>query len=84
VYTINLISIPFVLFIAWAKGRGLIRWALIAYLFGFWSLILLFLVKNLPIKLYQTPQFLKDVVTARAFEKRLKKIKYPLDLQKEI
>ena len=83
-YTINLISIPVVLFIAWAKGRGLIRWALIAYLFGFWSLILLFLVKNRPIKLYQIPQTLKDLVTARAFKRELKEVKYPLDLQKDI
>ena len=35
-YTINLVSIPFVVFFAWAKGRGLLRWAVMAYLFGFW------------------------------------------------
>ena len=83
-YTINLISIPFVLLIAWAKGRGLIRWAFMAYIFGFWSILVLFLVKNRPIKLYQIPQRLKDLVTARAFKKELKEVKYPLDLQKDI
>lgn len=83
-YTINLISIPFVLFIAWAKGRGLIRWALMAYIFGFWSLIVLFLVKNRPVKLYQIPQPLKDLLTARTFKRELKEVKYPLDLQKDI
>ncbi len=83
-YTINLISIPFVLLIAWAKGRGLIRWAFMAYIFGFWSILVLFLVKNRPIKLYQIPQPLKDLVTARAFKRELKEVEYPLDLQKEI
>jgi hypothetical protein len=83
-YTLNLISIPFVLLIAWAKGRGLIRWAFMAYIFGFWSILVLFLVKNRPIKLYQIPQSLKDLVTARAFKKELKEVKYPLDLQKDI
>jgi len=83
-YTLNLISIPFVLLIAWAKGRGLIRWAFMAYIFGFWSILVLFLVKNRPIKLYQIPQPLKDLVTARAFKRELKEVKYPLDLQKDI
>ena len=83
-YTINLISIPFVLLIAWAKGRGLIRWAFMAYIFGFWSILVLFLVKNRPIKLYQIPQSLKDLVTARAFKRELKEVEYPLDLQKDI
>jgi hypothetical protein len=83
-YTINLISIPFVLLIAWAKGRGLIRWAFMAYIFGFWSILVLFLVKNRPIKLYQIPQPLKDLVTARAFKRELKEVEYPLDLQKDI
>ena len=83
-YTINLISIPFVLIIAWAKGRGLILWALMAYIFGFWSILVLFLVKNRPIKLYQIPQPLKDLVTARAFKRELRVVKYPLDLQKDI
>ena len=83
-YTINLISIPFALFIAWAKGRGLIRWALMAYIFGFWSVIVLFLVKNRPVKLYQIPQPLKDLLTARTFKRELKEVKYPLDLQKDI
>jgi hypothetical protein len=83
-YTINLISIPFVLLIAWAKGRGLIRWAFMAYIFGFWSILVLFLVKNRPIKLYQIPQTLKDLVTARALKRELKEVKYPLDLQKDI
>ena len=83
-YTINLISIPFVLLIAWAKGRGLIRWAFMAYMFGFWSILVLFLVKNRPIKLYQIPQPLKDLVTARIFKRELKEVKYPLDLQKDI
>ena len=67
-------------FFAWAKGRGLLRWALIAYLFGFYSFILLF-VKTKPIKIYEIPQYLKNVITARGFKNKLKDIKYPSDLQ---
>lgn len=81
---INLISIPFVVFFAWAKGRGLIRWALISCVIGFWSLLLLLFVKTKPIKIYQIPQQLKDIVTARSFKKQLNEIKYPVDLQKDI
>jgi hypothetical protein len=62
-YTINLVSIPFVVFFAWAKGRGLLRWAVMAYLFGFYSFIFLLFVKTKPIKIYEIPQYLKDLIT---------------------
>ncbi len=75
-YTINLVSIPFVVFFAWAKGRGLLRWAVMAYLFGFWSFIFLLFVKTKPIKIYEVPQYLKDLITARGFKNKLKEIKY--------
>jgi hypothetical protein len=42
---INLIAIPFVLLLAWAKGRGLLRWAIMAYIFGFWSFVPLLLAR---------------------------------------
>jgi hypothetical protein len=80
-YTINLVSIPFVVFFAWAKGRGLLRWAVMAYLFGFWSFTFLLFVKTKPIKIYEVPQYLKDLITARGFKNKLKEIKYPSDLQ---
>ena len=79
-YTINLVSIPFVVFFAWAKGRGLLRWAVMAYLFGFWSFIFLLFVKTKPIKIYEVPQYLKDSITARGFKNKLKDIKFPSDL----
>ena len=80
----NLISIPFVLFFAWAKGRGLIRWLLIAYLLGFWSLIPLLIVKTRPVKLYKVPRSFTEFITARNFKKQLKEIRYPTDIQKEV
>ena len=81
---INLISIPFVLFFAWAKGRGLIRWLLIAYLFGFWSFIPLLIVKTRPVKLYKIPQSFTEFITARNFKKQLKEVRYPTDIQREV
>ena len=83
-YTINLISIPFVVFFAWAKGHRLLRWAVMAYLFGFWSFIFLLFVRTKPIKIYESPQYLKDLITARGFKKQLKEIDYPIDLQGEV
>ncbi len=80
----NLISIPFVLFFAWAKGRGLIRWFLIAYLLGFWSLIPLLIVKTRPVKLYKIPRSFTEFVTARNFKKQLKEVRYPTDIQREV
>jgi hypothetical protein len=62
---LNLISIPFVLFFAWAKGQGLIKWLLIAYLLGFWSFILLLLVKTRPVKLYKIPKPFCEFITTR-------------------
>jgi hypothetical protein len=79
-YTINLISIPFVVLFAGAKGHRLLRWAVISYLFGFWSFIFLLFVKTKPIKIYESPQYLKDLITARGFKNKLKDIKYPSDL----
>jgi len=81
---LNLISIPFVLFFAWAKGRGLIRWLLIAYLLGFWSLIPLLIVKTRPVKLYKVPRSFTEFITARNFKKQLKEIRYPTDIQREV
>ena len=80
----NLISIPFVLFFALAKGRGLIRWLLIAYLLGFWSLIPLLIVKTRPVKLYKIPRSFTEFITARNFKKQLKEVRYPTDIQKEV
>ena len=81
---LNLISIPFVLFFAWAKGRGLIRWLLIAYLLGFWSLIPLLIVKTRPVKLYKIPRSFTEFITARNFKKQLKEVRYPTDIQREV
>ena len=81
---LNLISIPFVLFFAWAKGRGLIRWLLIAYLLGFWSFIPLLIVKTRPVKLYKIPRFFTEFITARNFKKQLKEVRYPTDIQREV
>jgi hypothetical protein len=55
-----------------------------AYLIGFWSLLLLLFTRTREIKIYQIPQFLKDIVTARSFKKSLNKIEYPSDLQKDL
>jgi len=81
---INLIAIPFVLFFAWAKGRGLISWALITYFIGFWAIFILLFVKVKPIKFYHIPQPVKDFIIARSFKKHLKEIEYPVDLQGEV
>jgi hypothetical protein len=81
---LNLISIPFVLFFAWAKGRGLIRWLLIAYLLGFWSFIPLLIVKTRTVKLYKVPRSFTEFITARNFKKQLKEIRYPTDIQREV
>ena len=80
----NLISIPFVLFFAWAKGRGLIRWLLIAYFLGFWAFIPLLIVKTRPVKLYKIPRSFTEFITARNFKKQLKEIRYPTDIQREV
>jgi hypothetical protein len=61
--TINLIAIPFVLLLAWAKGRGLFGWAVMAYLFGFWSFVPLFMVKIKPIQIYEIPEPIKQFVS---------------------
>lgn len=80
--TINLIAIPFVLLLAWAKGRGLFGWAVMAYLFGFWSFVPLFMVKIKPIQIYEIPESIKQFVTTYVFKKELKGVMYPKDLQK--
>ena len=80
----NLISIPFVLFFAWAKGRGLIRWLLIAYLLGLWAFIPLLIVKTRPVKLYKIPRSFTEFITARNFKKQLKEVRYPTDIQREV
>ena len=80
----NLISIPFVLFFAWAKGRGLIRWLLIAYLLGFWAFIPLLIVKTRPVKLYKIPRSFTEFITARNFKKQLKEVRYPTDIQRGV
>ena len=81
-YWINLIAIPFVLLLAWAKGRGLFRWAVMAYIFGFWSFVPLFMVKVKPLKIYEIPKFIKQFVTTYVFKSALKGVMYPQDLQK--
>lgn len=81
---LNLISIPFVLFFAWAKGRGLIRWIFLAYFLGFWSVIPLLIVKTRPVKLYKIPRPIIDLITARNFKNKLKDVTYPTDIQKEV
>ena len=81
---LNLISIPFVIFFAWAKGRGVFNWFLLAYLLGFWSLIPLLMVKTRQIKLYKIPRSFSELITYRNFKKKLKEIRYPSDIQKMI
>ena len=81
-YWINLIAIPFVLLLAWAKGRGLFRWAVMAYIFGFWSFVPLFMVRVKPIRIYEIPKPIKQFVTTHVFRRELKGVKYPKDLQK--
>jgi hypothetical protein len=80
-YWINLIAIPFVLLLAWAKGRGLFRWAIMAYIFGFWSFVPLFMVKVKPIQIYEIPMPVKQFVATKLFSRELKSITYPKDLQ---
>jgi phosphoglycerol transferase MdoB-like AlkP superfamily enzyme len=77
---LNLISIPFILFFAWAKGQRLIRWVVIAYLIGFWSLIPLLIVKTRAIKIYKIPNFVTNYVTSSSFKRQLKGIQYPTDI----
>lgn len=81
-YWINLIAIPFVLLLAWAKGRGLFRWAVMAYIFGFWSFVPLFMVRVKPIRIYEIPKPIKQFVTTHVFRRELKAVMYPKDLQK--
>jgi hypothetical protein len=81
-YWINLITIPFVLLLAWAKGRGLFRWAVMAYIFGFWSFVPLFMVRVKPIRIYEIPEPIKQFVTTHVFRRKLKGVMYPKDLQK--
>ena len=81
-YKINLIAIPFVLLLAWAKGRGLFSWAMMAYLFGFWSFVPLFMVKVKPIQIYEIPKPIKHFVATHVFRRDLKAVMYPNDLQK--
>jgi hypothetical protein len=78
---INLIAIPFVLLLAWAKGRGLFRWAIMAYLFGFWAFVPLFMVRTKPIKIYVIPEPIKQFVITSVFRKELRGVMYPKDLQ---
>jgi hypothetical protein len=79
---INLIAIPFVLLLAWAKGRGLLRWAIMAYIFGFWSFVLLLMVRLKPMQIYEIPQPIKQFVTRYVFRRELRGVMYPKDLQK--
>jgi hypothetical protein len=80
-YQINLIAIPFVLLLAWAKGRGLFRWAIMAYIVGFWSFVPLFMVKVKPIQIYEIPKPIKQFVASHVFRRELKGVMYPKDLQ---
>ena len=81
-YWINLIAIPFVLLLAWAKGRGLFRWAVMAYIFGFWSFVPLFMVRVKPIRIYEIPEPIKQFVTTYVSRREPKGVMYPKDLQK--
>lgn len=81
---VNLIAIPIVVAFAWAKGRGLLKWAVLTWFFGFWCLLPLFMLKNKVIKIYHLPQPVKDFITARRFKDQLKVIEYPIDIQKEV
>ena len=81
---LNLISIPFVLFLAWAKGRGLIRWLLIAYVLGFWAVIPLLMVKTRKVKIYKIPRIITEFVTTCNFKRQIKVIRYPTDIQREV
>jgi hypothetical protein len=73
---INLIAIPSVLLLAWAKGRGLLRWAIMAYIFGFWSFVLLLMVRVKPIQIYEIPQPLKQFVARYVFIRELRGVGY--------
>jgi hypothetical protein len=53
-----------------------------AYLFGFWSFVPLFMVKIKPIQIYEIPESIKQFVTTYVFKKELKGVMYPKDLQK--
>lgn len=81
-YWKNLIAIPFVLLLAWAKGRGLFRWAVMAYIFGFWSFVPLFMVRVKPIRIYEIPEPIRQFVITHVFRRELKGVMYPKDLQK--
>jgi hypothetical protein len=79
---INLIAIQFVLLLAWAKGRGIFRWAVLACFLGFWAFVPLFMVRVKPIRIYETPLPIKQFVTRYVFRRELRGVMYPKDLQK--
>ena len=53
-----------------------------AYIFGFWSFVPLFMVKVKPIQIYEIPKPIKQFVTTHVFKRELKGVMYPKDLQK--
>ena len=81
-YKINLIAIPFVLLLAWAKGQGVFSWAMMAYLFGFWTFAPLFMVRVKPTQIYDIPRLIKQFAATHVFRRELKVVLYPKDLQK--
>ena len=64
------------------KGTWIFHWAVMAYIFGFWSFVPLFMVKVKPLKIYEIPKFIKQFVTTYVFKSALKGVMYPQDLQK--
>jgi hypothetical protein len=52
-----------------------------AYIFGFWSFVPLFMVKVKPIQIYEIPMPVKQFVATKLFSRELKSITYPKDLQ---
>jgi hypothetical protein len=55
---------------------------MMAYLFGFWSFVPLFMVRVKPIQIYEIPKPIKQFVVTNVFRRELKGVMYPKDLQK--
>ena len=55
---------------------------MMAYIFGFWSFVPLFMVRVKPIQIYEIPEPIKQFVTTHVFRRELKGVMYPKDLQK--
>ncbi len=77
---LNLLSMPFVFLLALGCGRSVLRWTVLAYLFGFWALIPLIFLPKKPMKPIVIHPWLESIFRYFFIKHTIRKIETPKDL----